>query len=37
MEMNDVKTDSKWDTQTELSSKYKQVSPEDVLGKIMNM
>lgn len=36
IEMNDVKTDSNWDAQTEVSSKYKQVSPEDVLGKIMN-
>lgn len=37
IEMKDVKTDSKWDAQTEVSSKYKQVSPEDVLGKIMSM
>lgn len=36
IEMNDVKTDGNWDVQTEVSSKYKQVSPEDVLGKIMN-
>lgn len=36
LEMNEVKTDSNWDAQTEVSSKYKQVSPEDVLGKIMN-
>ncbi len=35
--MKDVKTDSNWDAQTEVSAKYKQVSPEDVLGKIMNM
>ena len=35
-EMSEVKTDSNWDAQTEVSSKYKQVSPEEVLGKIMN-
>ncbi len=35
-EMSEVKTDSSWEAQTEVSSKYKQVSPEDVLGKIMN-
>lgn len=35
--MNEVKTDSNWETETQVSSKYKQVSPEDVLGKIMNM
>ena len=27
-----VKTDSKWSTQTEISSKYKQISPTDVLS-----
>lgn len=37
IEMNSVKTDSNWDTESEISSKYKQVSPEDVLGKLMNM
>lgn len=37
IDMNEVKTDSKWDAQTEVSSKYKKVSPESVLGKIMNM
>ena len=35
--MNEVKTDSKWDAETTVSDKYKKVSPEDVLGKIMNM
>ena len=35
--MNEVKTDSNWDTETQVSDKYKQVSPEDVLGKIINM
>lgn len=37
IDMNDVKTDSNWDTQTEISSKYKQVSPQEALSKIMNM
>lgn len=37
LEMNDVKTDSNWEPQTQVSTKYKQVSPEDVLNKIMNM
>ena len=35
--MNEVKTESNWDTETQVSDKYKQVSPEDVLGKIINM
>ena len=35
--MNEVKTDGKWDAQTEVSAKYKKVSPESVLSKIMNM
>ncbi len=37
IEMDEVKTDSKWEATTDVPSKYKQVSPEDVLGKIMNM
>ena len=37
IEMNSVKTDSNWNAQSEISSKYKQVSPEDVLGKLMSM
>lgn len=37
IEMNEVKTDANWDARSEVSSKYKQVSPEDVLSKIMNM
>ena len=37
VDMDNVKTDSNWDAKTEVSSKYKQVSPEDVLGKIMSM
>lgn len=37
LELNEVKTDNNWSTQTEISSKYKQVSPEDVLRKIMSM
>ena len=37
LEMNEVKTDSNWETETQVSAKYKQVSPEDVLRKIMSM
>lgn len=37
IEMKSVKTDSKWESQTEVSSKYKQIAPQDVLGKLMNM
>lgn len=37
IKMKEVKTDSKWEAETKVSDKYKQVSPEDVLGKIMNM
>ena len=37
IEMKSVKTDDKWDAQTEVSDKYKQVSPKDVLGKLMSM
>ncbi len=37
LEMKDVKTDDKWDEQTTVSSKYQQVSPKDVLGKLLNM
>lgn len=37
IDMKSVKTDSKWEAQTEVSDKYKKVTPEDVLGKLMNM
>lgn len=37
IEMDEVKTDSNWDAETQVSSKYKQVSPTDVLGKILSM
>ena len=37
VDMNNVKTDSNWDAQTEVSSKYKRISPEDVLSKILSM
>lgn len=37
IDMKSVKTDSKWEAQTEVSDKYKKVAPEDVLGKLMNM
>nr|WP_287903454.1 DUF4292 domain-containing protein [Prevotella sp.] len=37
IDMNAVKTDSNWEEETKVSDKYKKVSPEDVLSKIMNM
>ena len=37
IDMKSVKTDSKWEAQTEVSDKYKKVAPEDVLGKLMSM
>jgi len=37
LEMNNVKTDEKWEAETTLSAKYKKVAPEEVLGKLMNM
>ena len=37
IEMKSVKTDDKWEAQTEVSGKYKQISPKDVLGKLMSM
>lgn len=37
IDMKSVKTDDKWDAHTEVSDKYKQVSPQDVLGKLMSM
>lgn len=37
MEMSEVKTDSNWEAETQVSAKYKQVAPEDVLRKIMSM
>lgn len=37
IDMNSVKTDSNWEAETKVSDKYKKVSPEDVLSKIMNM
>lgn len=37
IEMDEVKTDSNWDAETQVSSKYKQISPTDVLGKILSM
>lgn len=37
IDMNAVKTDSNWEAKTKVSDKYKKVSPEDVLSKIMNM
>lgn len=37
IEMEKVKTDNGWSTETPLSPKYKQVDAQDVLSKIMNM
>ena len=37
IDMNAVNTDSNWEAETKVSDKYKKVSPEDVLSKIMNM
>lgn len=37
IDMDEVKTDANWSATTDVPSKYKQVSPEDVLSKIMNM
>ncbi len=37
LSMDKIKTDSNWDAQTEVSSKYKKVEPQDVLDKIMNL
>ena len=37
IKMNEVKTDSNWESRSEVSSKYKQVSVEDVLNKIMSL
>ena len=37
IDMNEVKTDSNWEAETQVSSKYKQISPTDVLSKILNM
>lgn len=36
-DMGELKTDSKWDTTTTLSDKYKQMDVEAVLGKIINL
>ena len=35
--LNDVKAEDGWENRTTLSSKYKQVALEDVLGKLMNL
>jgi hypothetical protein len=37
LELNEVDTDSKWDDQSTVSPKYKEMKAEDVLGKIMKM
>ena len=35
--MNDVKTDSNWESRSKVSEKYKRVEAQDLLGKILNM
>ena len=37
MKLSDFKTSDKWDAQTEVSSKYKKVEPEQLLGKILSL
>ncbi|MBQ7422112.1 MAG: DUF4292 domain-containing protein [Prevotella sp.] len=37
LQMNSISTDSNWETRTTVSSKYKQVSVEDVLQQLMNL
>ena len=37
IEMNDVKTDSNWESRSKVSEKYKRVEAQDLLGKILNM
>lgn len=36
IKMNEVKDDADWETETQLSSKYKQVEADDVLSKLMS-
>lgn len=35
--MKKITTDSSWDVKTDVSSKYKQVRAEDIIGKLVNM
>jgi hypothetical protein len=35
--MNEIKTDDKWETQTTVSPKYKRVKAQDVFSKILSM
>lgn len=37
LEMNKLSNDDKWEAQTTVSPKYKQVAPEDVLKKLLSM
>ena len=37
IQMDEVKTEDGWDVKTQVSDKYKEVSAEDVLGKLINM
>ena len=36
IDMDDVKTDEKWDARTEVSSRYKKIEASDVFGKLLN-
>ena len=36
IDMDEVKTDEKWETRTEVSSRYKKVEASDVFGKLLN-
>lgn len=36
IDMDDVKTDEKWDARTEVSSRYKKIDASDVFGKLLN-
>lgn len=37
LDLNELKTNSDWDAQTTVSSKYKKVEAQDVLGKLLKM
>ena len=37
IKMKSVKTTEKWETKTNVSSKYKKVQPENVLGRLLGM
>ena len=35
--MNEVKNDSKWDTETKISSKYKKVDTDEIIKKLLSL